>query len=151
MSCLGHLFTRGPLGRVCKSDQGAPLTRPGLLKFRTGGGFYNWEGAVVRESHLEKKKVLNISWPNCYRKVLRWEIFMEQELRFGLDLDQLAILKKKVSGPIMSNFWGCYFHVFRDKKMLNFFLTILVSALKKLHKWSLIENIFFLKELKNKL
>ena len=25
-----------------------------------------------------------------YREVLRWEIFMEQELRFGLDLGQMA-------------------------------------------------------------
>ena len=38
-----------------------------------------------------------------YREVLRWEIFMEQELKFGLDLGRLAVLKKR-SGPIMSNF-----------------------------------------------
>ena len=31
-----------------------------------------------------------------YREVLRWDIFMEQELRFGLDLGQLAVLKKRV-------------------------------------------------------
>ena len=29
-----------------------------------------------------------------YREVPRWEIFMEQELRFGLDLGRLALLKK---------------------------------------------------------
>ena len=29
--------------------------------------------------------------------------FMEQELRFGLDLGQLGLLKKKI-GPIVSNF-----------------------------------------------
>ena len=33
-----------------------------------------------------------------YREVPWWEIFMEQELRFGLDLDQLALLKKKHLG-----------------------------------------------------
>ena len=26
---------------------------------------------------------------------------------------------KKGSGPIMSNFWGCFFHVFRGKKKFN--------------------------------
>ena len=31
-----------------------------------------------------------------YREVPRWEIFMEQELRFGLDLGRLAVLKKRV-------------------------------------------------------
>ena len=33
-----------------------------------------------------------------YGEVLQWEIliFMEQELRFGLDLGRLAVLKKKV-------------------------------------------------------
>ena len=39
-----------------------------------------------------------------YREVPRWDIFMEQELRFGLDLGRLALLKKKTFGPIMSNF-----------------------------------------------
>ena len=29
-----------------------------------------------------------------YRKVPRWEIFIEQELRFGLDLGHLTLLKK---------------------------------------------------------
>ena len=38
-----------------------------------------------------------------YREVPRWEIFMEQELRFGLDLGRLA-LQKKAFGPIMINF-----------------------------------------------
>ena len=31
-----------------------------------------------------------------YREVPRREIFMEQELRFGLDFGQLALLKKKI-------------------------------------------------------
>ena len=38
-----------------------------------------------------------------YREVARWEIFMEQELRFGLDLGWLG------------NFWGRFFHVFMGK------------------------------------
>ena len=29
-----------------------------------------------------------------YREVPRWEIFIEQELRFGLDLGRLALQKK---------------------------------------------------------
>ena len=30
-----------------------------------------------------------------YREVLQWKIFMEEELRFRLDLGQLALMKKK--------------------------------------------------------
>ena len=30
-----------------------------------------------------------------YKEILLWEIFMEQELKFGLDLARLAILKKR--------------------------------------------------------
>ena len=30
-----------------------------------------------------------------YREVPRWDIFMEEELRFGLDLGRLALLKEK--------------------------------------------------------
>ena len=44
-----------------------------------------------------------------YREVPRWEIFMEQELRFGLDLGRFGI------------FWGWFFHVFMCKK--NFLKT----------------------------
>ena len=40
---------------------------------------------------------------------------MKQELRFGLDLGRLAILRKKI-GSIMSNFLGWFFHVFKVHK-----------------------------------
>ena len=39
---------------------------------------------------------------------------MEQELRFGLDLGRLTVLKKNC--PIMSNFLGPFFQVFMGKK-----------------------------------
>ena len=39
-----------------------------------------------------------------YIEVAQEVIFMEQNMRFGLILGRLAILKKKVGGPIMSNF-----------------------------------------------
>ena len=39
-----------------------------------------------------------------YREVAQWEILMEQELRFGLDLGQFG------------NFFGRFFHVFMGKK-----------------------------------
>ena len=47
---------------------------------------------------------------------------MQQILRFGLVLGQFAVLKKNV-GPIMSNFWGCFFMFseaifFRNKTFL---------------------------------
>ena len=48
---------------------------------------------------------------------------LEQKFRFGLVLCRLVVLKKKF-GPIMSNFWGRFFHVVIGKKN-NFFLEIL--------------------------
>ena len=50
------------------------------------------------------------------REIAWWEIFMEQELRFGLDLGRLALLKKPF-GSIMSNFWGRFFQVFVGRKI----------------------------------
>ena len=38
------------------------------------------------------------------REVTRWEIFMEQQLRFGLDLGQFG------------NFWGQFFLSFHGQK-----------------------------------
>ena len=55
---------------------------------------------------------------------------MEQKLRFGLDLDRLALLKKKF-GPIISSFWGQFFHIFN----LIFFESIVAYALKSCIKW----------------
>ena len=52
-----------------------------------------------------------------YREVPRWEIFMEQESRFGLDLGRFG------------NFWGQFFHVFMGK----FFLKKHCRRWK--HKW----------------
>ena len=79
---------------------------------------------------LENRKNGFISWGQYYgqshdREFLRWEILMEQELRFGLDLGRLAVMKKKGSAPIMSNFWGFFFHVFRGKKNAKFFFKTL--------------------------
>ena len=42
-----------------------------------------------------------------YREVTRWEISMEQELKFGLDLGWFC------------NFWGRVFHVFMGKFFLK--------------------------------
>ena len=42
-----------------------------------------------------------------YREVAQWEIFMKQELRFGLDLGRFG------------NFWGQFFHVFMNKKKIK--------------------------------
>ena len=55
---------------------------------------------------------------------------MEQELRFGLDLGRLAVLKKRVWADY-EQILRVFFHVFRGKKMLNFFKeNIVASALK---------------------
>ena len=69
-----------------------------------------------------------------YREVPRWEIFMEQELRFELDLGQLALLKKK---PLV-RFWAAFEAVFlsflgkKEKKINN----IVASPLENCIKWS---------------
>ena len=71
-----------------------------------------------------------LSTQSHYREVLRWEILMEQELIFGLDLGWLALLKKNF-GPIMSNFFGRFFQVFMGKKMnKNSEASILKSCIK---------------------
>ena len=49
---------------------------------------------------LQRVKSPNLDRQSHYREVPRWEIFMEQELRFGLDLGQLAVLKKKGLGQL---------------------------------------------------
>ena len=46
-----------------------------------------------------------------YIEVTQGDIFMEQKMKFGL----VGNTEKKW-GPIMSNFQGGFFHVFRDKK-----------------------------------
>ena len=51
---------------------------------------------------------------------------------------------KKGSGPIMSNFWGPFFHFFGVKKNLKFFLkNIIATALESYIKWLLYIYIFF--------
>ena len=56
---------------------------------------------------------------------------MEHELRFGLDLGRLALLKKKIRS-IMNNFRGRFFHVFTGKKIEN--KKFCSVRTKKLHK-----------------
>ena len=46
------------------------------------GGKYSRAETICDQSH--------------YREIPRWEIFMEQELIFGLDLGQLASLEKNI-------------------------------------------------------
>ena len=62
-----------------------------------------------------------------YREVPRWVIFMEQELRFGLDLGQLALLKKK-------HIWANYEQLLRPVFSLfggqNFFLIFFLTPKK---------------------
>jgi hypothetical protein len=71
---------------------------------------------------ISRDKLLILTWMNdaktsvCYNQshyieVAQGAISIEQKLDFGLVMGQLAILKKKL-GPIMSIFWGCFFHVF---------------------------------------
>ena len=73
----------------------------------------------VRRLHRELVGQLNEVEDNCestnvcgqshYIEVAQVAIFMKQNMRFGLILGQLVILKKKVGGPVMSNFEGSFF------------------------------------------
>ena len=88
----------------------AEIEMVGHLTFSYHSNFFNVE-KVASFNYRQSK----------YREALRWEIFMEQELRFGLDLGRLAVLEKG-PGPIMSNFLGWFFHVFRGQKHVKNFL-----------------------------
>ena len=59
-----------------------------------------------------------------YIEVAQGDIFMEQKMWFGQVLGRFCSVEKKSVGPIMSNFWGCFFHVFRCKKNPKIFLKI---------------------------
>ena len=79
----------------------------------------------------ENLKTCNI----CKIKVSRWEIFMEQELRFGLDLNRLAVLKKRVWAnyeQLLRVFFSC----FLGQKKLHFFKNIVAFVLKSCIEWS---------------
>ena len=65
---------------VLRTSQLPPT--PNLHKNRLTGPNQPWLALCYCQSH--------------YREVPRWEIFMEQELRFGLDLGRLALLKKNI-------------------------------------------------------
>ena len=55
---------------------------------------------------------------------------MEQELRFRLDLGRLAVLKKRVWADY-EQLLRVFFHVFRDKKNVEFLKkNFIASALK---------------------
>ena len=54
-----------------------------------------------------------------YREVAWWEIFMQQELRFGLDLGQLALLKKNIWGDYEQQLFRLvFFQVLLGKKKI---------------------------------
>ena len=58
------------------------------------------------------------SWMQShYREVPRWEIFLEQELRFGLDLSRLGVLKKKDLGRLFKNIVSVYTKKFHKMKL----------------------------------
>jgi hypothetical protein len=68
---------------------------------------YSWCEKIHFEESPKRYKLTSLKYiihaQSHYIKIAQGAIFMEQKLRFGLDLGRLAILKKKI-GPIMSNF-----------------------------------------------
>ena len=72
--------------------------------------------------------------------------FMEQELRFGLDLGRLAILKKKGLGRLWATFDGGFF-MFSEAKKVGFFSKHRSVRTKKLHKMKLKKYFWFLKKI----
>ena len=87
--------------------------------------------AVVRQSPVLNKVIIEKSW---------YEIFTEQELRFGLELDQLALLKKKLDRlwATFEAFFACFYgkkwkHCsVHTKKLHNIFFFFLKKLEKKL-------------------
>ena len=71
---------------------------------------------------------LNIDDQSHYIEVMQGDIFMEQKMTYGLVLGRLAILKKKL-GADYEQLLRVFFHVFRGKKNLIFFVNIVASAL----------------------
>ena len=66
-----------------------------------------------------------------YREVAQWEIFMGQELKFGLDLGRLAIRKKKIGAdyePLFRVFFSCFQG---QKKIENIVASALKSCIEK--------------------
>ena len=61
---------------------------------------------------------------------------MEQEFRFGLDLGQLAVLKKRVWADY-EQLLRVFFHVFRGKKIKKSFKNHCSVRTRKLHKMKL--------------
>ena len=66
---------------------------------------------------------------------------MEQELRFGLDLGRLAVLKKRVWANY-EQLLRVFFSVFRGETNVKKFLKHCSLRAKKVHKMKL-KNIFF--------
>ena len=95
------------LGRKEKQRRRKGITKFQLCRLAQEGSLPTKKYACCTQSH--------------YREVPLWEIFLELELRFSLDLGLLAVLKKRV--------WADYEQLFRvvfpcfqwQKKLLNSF------------------------------
>ena len=89
-----------------------------------------WLHVVVQQIQVAKQRPFleiltsKLYRQSHYREVPRWEIFMEQILRFGLDLGQLAVLKR-------------FFSCFQVQKNLIVFKKHCSVRTKKLHKMKL--------------
>ena len=85
-------------------------------------------------SILMKKQILQLSLSKTsiqshHIEVVQGDIFMEQKIRFGLGLCQLAIQKKM--GADYDRRLSLIFHVFRDKEIIkNVFKDFVVFAIK---------------------
>ena len=82
-----------------------------LSKFNFQKVSYNRNSQILKKK--SKSETGQQDNQSHYREVPRWEIFMENELRFGLDLGQLALLKKDIWAdyeqllrPVFSSFHG---------------------------------------------
>jgi len=92
------------------------------------------------------RRCCNISRQSCYIEVAQGAIFMEQNMRFGLILGRLSILKKK-NWANYEQLLRLVFSCFRGQKnMLNFFLKHCSIRTKKLHNMSFIIFFFWFKK-----
>ena len=94
-------------------DQISPNSKNGAKEKKSKHIFWprKFKNVIISRRMFSKRrqKLSNSVNQSHYREVARWEIFMEQELRFGLDLGRLALLKKKDLGWLWATFKSCFF------------------------------------------
>ena len=103
--------------------------------------------ATTLTAFCTKNQVIEFNYARSQSKypVLHWGTFNGTGFLFFGRLGSRANTEKKGYGPIMSNFLGWFFHVFRGKKIfffLFFSFFLFFFSLKSCIKWSQKKHFF---------